>query len=529
MKKYWFHPLVFALYPVVSLFVENSDKVILRDVLSTIVFAILLLVLSWVAIYFLIRNRFKAAIAASIFLAFFYSYGYAFLLINIYSLGYPDWHWAKFLAYDRSGTLSLLFFWAALFFLITVLLVKSRGDTTWITKFLNVVAVTIIIFLAANLGLRFAQGGRTVTAYVNAWDKSLGEKLASSQWRDTYKPLPDIYYIILDGYGRKDTLNRLYDYDNSEFLDSLRERGFYVADHSTANYSYTIYSLSSSLNSMYLDQMTSQLGEQTKNLKPLREMYANNFLFNVLRENGYLTRSIPTGFLLTDNVNADMIDVPYWGINAFQNQLLSATPLPEIFNLLHLTDQFDLHRQRINYAFNEITNRPQVEQPVFTFAHILAPHPPFVFDAHGEPLADQGLFIMKDGNQYFGSKDDYIHGYRDQLHFISYRIGQVIQEILDQSQRPVIIIIQGDHGPGSGLNQGSWEKSDIPERLSILNAYYFPNQDYRQLYPQISPVNSFRVIMNQYLGTSYDLLEDRSYYVSLYEPYIFVDVTDQLR
>jgi phosphoglycerol transferase MdoB-like AlkP superfamily enzyme len=209
--------------------------------------------------------------------------------------------------------------------------------------------------------------------------------------------------------------------------------------------------------------------------------------------------------------------------------LLSATPLPEIFNLLHLTDQFDLHRQRINYAFNEITNRPQVEQPVFTFAHILAPHPPFVFDAHGEPLADQGLFIMKDGNQYFGSKDDYIHGYRDQLHFISYRIGQVIQEILDQSQRPVIIIIQGDHGPGSGLNQGSWEKSDIPERLSILNAYYFPNQDYRQLYPQISPVNSFRVIMNQYLGTSYDLLEDRSYYVSLYEPYIFVDVTDQLR
>jgi hypothetical protein len=528
MKKYWFHPLVFALYPVISLFVENSDKVILRDLLSSIGFAALLMLLSWTTIYFFIRNRPKAAITVSIFLAFFYSYGYAFLLINIYSLGHPDRQWAKFLAYDRAGTMSLLIIWSGLFFLIIALLMKSKKNIAWVTKFMNVVAATIIIFLGVNLVLRFSQEGRTVAAYVNTWDKSLVERLANNRQKDTYKPLPDIYYIILDGYGRNDTLNRLYDYDNSAFLDSLSKKGFYVANQSTANYSYTIYSLASSLNSIYLNQMPSQLGEQTKNLMPLREMYANNFLFNFLHDKGYFTRSIPTGFLLTDNVKADRIDVPYWSINAFQNQLLSATPIPEIFGLLHLKDQFELHRQRINYALDEIANRPNVEQPVFTFVHILAPHPPFVFDAAGGSTVNQGIFIIKDGDQYFGSKDDYLEGYRDQLQFISLRIGQIVREVLDHSKRPVIIILQGDHGPGSGLNQGNWEKSDIPERLSILNAYYFPNQDYRQLYPQISPVNSFRVIMNQYFGTSFDLLEDRSYFVSLYDPYTFVDVTNLL-
>ncbi|GAJ03090.1 unnamed protein product, partial [marine sediment metagenome] len=29
---------------------------------------------------------------------------------------------------------------------------------------------------------------------------------------------PDIYYIILDGYTRKDVLQELYGYDNSDFL-----------------------------------------------------------------------------------------------------------------------------------------------------------------------------------------------------------------------------------------------------------------------------------------------------------------------
>ena len=44
-------------------------------------------------------------------------------------------------------------------------------------------------------------------------------------------------------------------YDNSEFLNSLRQRGFYVADCSQSNYAYTEFSLTSSLNYDYLDNL----------------------------------------------------------------------------------------------------------------------------------------------------------------------------------------------------------------------------------------------------------------------------------
>jgi hypothetical protein len=60
-----------------------------------------------------------------------------------------------------------------------------------------------------------------------------------------------------------------------------------------------------------------------------------------------------------------------------------------------------------------------------------------------------------------------------------------------------------------------------------LNAYYFPDQNYAALYPAISPVNSFRVIFNQYFGTDLELLEDRNYFAGWLAPYDYTDVTDK--
>jgi len=49
--------------------------------------------------------------------------------------------------------------------------------------------------------------------------------------------------------------------------------------------------------------------------------------------------------------------------------------------------------------------------------------------------------------------------------------------------------------------------------MPILNAYALPGVDPAQaLYPSISPVNSFRVVLNRYFGTDLPLLEDRSYF-----------------
>jgi hypothetical protein len=64
---------------------------------------------------------------------------------------------------------------------------------------------------------------------------------------------PDVYFLVVDGYARQDTLSKVYGLDNSPFLGFLRDHGFYVADAARSNYAQTGLSFSSSLNMNYLD------------------------------------------------------------------------------------------------------------------------------------------------------------------------------------------------------------------------------------------------------------------------------------
>jgi hypothetical protein len=62
--------------------------------------------------------------------------------------------------------------------------------------------------------------------------------------------------------------------------------------------------------------------------------------------------------------------------------------------------------------------------------------------------------------------------------------------------------------------------------MSILNAYYFPNGKAASLYDSVTPVNSFRLVLNAYFGAHCSLAEDRSYFVPLDKPWQARDVTD---
>ena len=53
----------------------------------------------------------------------------------------------------------------------------------------------------------------------------------------------------------------------------------------------------------------------------------------------------------------------------------------------------------------------------------------------------------------------------------------------------------------------------IVNTYGILNAYYFPSETQKQaLYKNITPVNSFRILLNNYFDTNYELLEDTNYF-----------------
>ena len=91
------------------------------------------------------------------------------------------------------------------------------------------------------------------------------------------------------------------------------------------------------------------------------------------------------------------------------------------------------------------------------------------------------------------------------------------------------MIILGDLGPRSRLNWQSSKKTDVRESFSILSAYHLPGNGKELLYPEISPVNSIRVIFNHYFGVNLDLLPDRSFYSTARFLYKFQDVTERVR
>lgn len=164
-------------------------------------------------------------------------------------------------------------------------------------------------------------------------------------------------------------------------------------------------------------------------------------------------------------------------------------------------------------------------QPKFIFAHILLPHPPFVFDRNGYSLPHTHPFTIEDGNHYHGSSNEYRQKYLEQLTYGNKKILETLDAILANSKTPPIIILQSDHGPGAFLDWESIENTCLKERVSILNAYYLPEGGKSKLYPEITPVNTFRLIFDTFFGTDFGQLENRSYYSPWRYPYQFTDVT----
>jgi hypothetical protein len=180
---------------------------------------------------------------------------------------------------------------------------------------------------------------------------------------------------------------------------------------------------------------------------------------------------------------------------------------------------------------------PQVttwSQPTLAFAHIVSPHPPFVFGENGEDVGDHYKpFYLSDGEyfrEWYGDRKAYIDGYRKQAKFLTGQVERMIGRILASCAKPPVIILQSDHGSGLGLATESAAETDMIERMSILNCYYMPDAKGKSpLYQNITPVNSLRIVLNTYFDARMDLLPDRNYFSTWGEPFRFIDVTETVQ
>jgi len=483
-----FHPVLFGIFPVVGLFSTCWDMfypvVLVRPLLASI----LVTLLGWWICGYVSRDRREAALLTSMI-----------ILLGVAIKALPSWMLALLLAF------AALYLW-----------VKTARDLSAATYLANIVGAALVIVSAAQClkGLKQPRFRPRLSTAAPALSPGAAR--------------PDIFYIVLDGFGRADVLQRYYQLDQRPFLEALEKRGFYVAARSRSNYVQTHLSVPSTLNFRYWDELLPDANpdpDRRLGIDALR----HNELARLLKSQGYRTIAFPTGFDPSEMRTADSFVFNPYSVNEFEAVVLDLTLIPGLFRIVAMEPRLHLHRLRMLQVFRELEDVEAGDAPVFVFAHLLSNHPPFVLGENGEAYFPDSTFSNEDGNRFWSrpghSRQGYIENYRRQARFVNRRVIEVLDRILANPARPRVVIVQGDHGPGSRWDTESLAATCLDERVSILNAYYFPDRDYRRLYPEISPVNSFRVVLNQYFGAAYDLLPDRSFYSSGSKDFEFTDVT----
>lgn len=495
------HPFLIGIYPVLFLYHYNMKAVPLSAIIMPLIVVTCFTLLSWFLLLFFVRAREKAGIILSVFLLFFFSYGRYYDATKGVEIGE-----VAIGSYKVSLTL-----WVTVIAVIVYKVLKTTRDLRGITTVLNIVSIFLVMVNIALGAYWFSQRTAPIKPYLPLSQKTVKR--------------PDIYYIIVDAYARDDVLRQFYRYDNSGFLEYLNRKGFYIAKKSRSNYAFTDLSLASSLNFSYLDDLVKRLGEASDDRMPLHDMIRNSRVSLFLKNQGYKLVAFSSAFSITDIRNADTYIAPKWPLNDFVTALINTTPLMVLMGEL----QHNLHKGRILFTLDRLPEIAMMKSPKFVFAHVPAPHPPFVFGECWEDMPpsyltdfsfDDGFFIM--------NRDRYIECYKRQLISINEKLKDAIEGIMANSAEPPVIIIAGDHGPRSMVDLQDPDNTTFKEAMSILLACRLPENERGLLYPEITPVNIFRIILDQYFSTDLRLLEDKSYFSTGKHPYQFIDVTKKI-
>ncbi len=487
-----FYPILVGVYPVLALAAYNIAQIDFSATFRSIVISLLLAAALFGILKLILRDGSRAAFLTTLLLLLFFTYGHVYSLLKAAPLG-------------RHRLLLLI--WAVLAALAVLISTRRSLNFHSITLVLNIAAGIVLIFPSFQIVQSEARN-RPVGATT----------VASAASSRTY---PDIYYIILDGYMRADNLQAVYDFDNTAFIDDLTSRGFYIANCSQSNYAYTQLSLASSLNANYLDKLGVFNGAEAD--AAIQDSSIRLFFEN----RGYTIVAFDSGFSWTqwENANVYYKYKPHSNqLNGFEALLLQTTlfraPM-DIFNLNKSISSDALDYDRMIANLNLLKKVPLgVKGPKFVFAHLVIPHPPYIYTSKGDftpqgPLAQEFLYDLTTP-----APDK--PGYPNAVLFINGAILQVIDHILADSTTPPVIIVQGDHGAFRFISP--------EQRMSILNAYYFPNAEAKaSLYPSITPVNTFRILFDAYFGQNYPLLADVSRYSPLDEAWSFTTVQNDCK
>ena len=270
------HPILIALFPVFLVYYQNIHLLLLQGLIFPALIILSVAIALWYVIKIILKNTIKSALLSSFYIFLFFSYGHIFIIIqsNLAAEFFILIHVTLLISYTVFVILGTYYF------------VKTNRKLNDVTRIANVMAITAIVFIFLNIGIYNFEN-----SYGNFQEENSNHVVLGNDFKET----PDIYYIIMDEYAPLKTLENFYDYDNSDFIKFLEEKGFYVPKNSHSNYAQTSTSLASALNMKYLNYLSDTVGNESKDHGILYQMLDNNLVMRIFKSAGYEIYNISSG------------------------------------------------------------------------------------------------------------------------------------------------------------------------------------------------------------------------------------------
>lgn len=513
-------PFMASLYPVLALYAVNLREMVpLESLLEASIIALLVTAFAIGLLRAAFGDWYRAGGLALVLIILVFTYGTAW---NAVGAALPG------------GRITLLAVWGGLLVaglqLVRVLGVQRLSAAT---PALNLVLAVLLI------GNAFAIARFQMSVLADAHAPLARAGAGGGVTPAATEPPPDIYWIILDRYGSEDVLRDYYDHDVGPFVEQLLDRGFYVADESTANYLKTYPSLLAARNMNYLD------GEELRgraaaadDWSPLYRDFAGSFaLLEFLRPLGY--RFIYSGSHWEHTASHALADVNYV-YDPDQDEFLDVlgdASLLQAADMLGGDTPLDWRQRywlRTHFQWDSLHDSTRLGSPKFVHAHLALPHGPYIFEPDGS-------FVPEDVEAARTREENYANN----VEFANASVIELVDALVAaEPNGPPIIVIQADEGPFPERFEAqgasfSWTEEatdeELHEKFGIMSAFYLPGHPRDEaedagLYSSISLVNVFRVILNRYFDAGYELLPDRNYaWPDQTDVYQFVDVSERVR
>jgi len=442
-------PLLFSSASLVSFYAANAGELTLADIAPTLGWYSLGVAATTAVLYLVLRDVFRTVVLVSMMSAAFFYYGYLYrtmagisIAVGRYTLGPDVVLWALM---------------AVLLVTLTVFVFRKRERTLLAAKTFAVIGLSLMLTstglaVTASAELDEPGAGSEMTASAEEADPPEsdvstaaalvtdapgdGEATATSgvatKKRDTRAP--DIFFIVLDGYASNSSIAEFSGYDNSAFTDSLEKRGFFIAGDSKANYSKTFLSLAATTNMKYLAEELE--GMSGTNRAPFYGLVKNNRVARKLRKNGYKYVHIASGWAATNQAPlADRV------LKVGGSEVDLAVNDATMFRPFNDRSMSKKKYRAVTKAFDHLNSvKSSSRRPTYVWAHILAPHGPYVFGADGKFHTGNSTDMK---NWRSAQKDNYV----EQMQAINRLTETFVANRLKVSKRPVIIIIgRGSRG-----------------------------------------------------------------------------------